>query len=113
MGNILKVTREEEPDLFELIGEFITNEASSAHRRGSSFIVESIVEFKEEHKQFFREYEDFELKCIDKYIGLWKTNAYVCDEVENGFEDICSLVRVEEIEKEVLVKVVEWVLIKE
>ena len=112
MERVLNITREEEPDLFELIGEFITNEASSAHRRGSTFIVESIVEFKEEHKQFFREYEDFELKCIDKYIGIWKTNAYVCDEIENGFEDIESLVRVEKIEKEVLVKTIDWVPVK-
>ena len=63
-----KVTYKEEPLLFDEITEFAIDSIQD-HRRGSGFWREDIIEFKEEHKKYFPDIENFE-----QYLGTWKTN---------------------------------------
>ncbi len=88
-----KVTYNEEPNLFNDITEF-SIDSIQKHRRGSNFYREDIIEFKEEHKRYFPEVENFE-----QYLGTWRTNNVIWDD-NYGFEDTFSeLTRVEKREK--------------
>ncbi len=99
---INKVTYKEEPELFDDIDEF-SIDSERKHRRGSNFYREDIIEFKEEHKEFFPDVENFE-----QYIGTWRTNNVIWDS-EYGWDDHFSeLTRVEK--KETISY--EWVDVK-
>lgn len=84
-----KVTYKEEPELFNDITEF-SIDSIQEHRRGSNFYREDIIEFKEEHKEYFLEVNNFE-----QYLGTWRTDNVIWDG-NYGFEDTFSeLARVE------------------
>ena len=98
-----KVTYKEEPLLFDEIDEFAIDSIQD-HRRRSNFWREDIIEFKEKHKKYFPDIENFE-----QYLGTWKTNKVIWDS-EYGFDETFSeLNRVEQ--KEVISH--EWVIITE
>ena len=78
----MKVTRKEEPELFNEIGEMIIDKSQNEHRRGSTFYVKAIVEFKSEHKQHYPNVQDFY-----KYVGYWETNQYVRSEDDVDWEE--------------------------
>jgi len=89
---INKVKHTEEPTLFDDIQEFEVDRIQD-HRRGSSFWVELIIEFKPEHAKYYPNIKDFE-----KYVGTWKTDQVIYDD-NWGFDDNFSeLTRVEAIE---------------
>lgn len=77
---INKVTRKECPELFRDITEFEI-ERDEDHRRGSSFYVTAIVEFKEYDRKYFPEIVNFE-----DYIGTWATDCALW-EADWGFVD--------------------------
>ena len=64
------------------------------HRRGSSFYVQDIIEFKEEHSKYYPEIKDF-----SKYLGYWITNSYIWDDNYGVEDEPCTLTRVEKKEK--------------
>jgi len=100
---IKKVTRKECPKLFVDISENIVEHVYENHRRGSSFYVESIVEFSEAKRKWYPDVPNY-----DEYIGFWHTGTYHRD-TEHGTDwtDITELVRVEKREK--IITVNEWV----
>ena len=100
--NKMKVTRKEEPELFNEIGEMIIDNSQNDHRRGSTFYVKAIVEFKSEHKQHYPNVQDFY-----KYVGYWETNQYVRSEDDVDLEEITELTKVEL--KTEMVEVKKWV----
>ena len=98
----MKVTRKEEPELFNEIGERIIDKSQNEHRRGSTFYVKAIVEFKPEHKQYYPNTQNYE-----KYIGHWETNRYIESEDYTDWEEITELTKVEQ--KTEMVEVKKWV----
>lgn len=85
---IKRVTYEEQPDLFEEITEFSIDSIMD-HRRGSNFYREDIIEFTEEHKQYFETVTNFQ-----DYIGTWKTNNVIWDDNYGFDESFSELTRV-------------------
>lgn len=84
-----KVTYNEEPNLFNDITEFSIDSIQD-HRRGSNFYREDIIEFREEHKEYFPDVENFE-----QYLGTWRTNNVIWDG-NHGFDsEFSKLTRVE------------------
>lgn len=84
-----KVTYNEEPNLFNDITEFSIDSIQD-HRRGSNFYREDIIEFREEHKEYFPDVENFE-----QYLGTWRTNNVIWDD-NHGFDsEFSKLTRVE------------------
>jgi hypothetical protein len=103
----MKITREQEPELFFEISELSVTESLNQHRRGSSFIIKTIVEFTPELKQYYPNVVDY-----DKYLGFWETNQYVAD-TEHGCDEkeIHTLTRVEKVEKTVVTTI--WQPVKD
>ena len=98
----MKVTRKEEPELFNEIGEMIIDRSQNDHRRGSTFFVKAIIELKPEHKQYYPNVQNYE-----KYIGHWETDEYVESEDDVDWEEITELTKVEL--KTEMVEVKKWV----
>jgi hypothetical protein len=90
----MKITRKEQPVLFKYISEFIIEDSKHDHRRGSTFFVQSIVEFEEGD---FAEIEvpDFSTK----YVGTWETNVYVRSEEDTDWDEITELTKVNKVTK--------------
>jgi len=98
----MKVTRKEEPELFNEIGEVIIERSQNEHRRGSTFFVKVIVEFKPEHKKYYPNVQNYE-----KYLGFWETNEYVEGEDYINWDEIYELTKVEQ--KTETIEVKKWV----
>lgn len=90
---LLYITDEEEPTLFEEIEEFSIDSFKN-HRRGSNFYREDIIELKEEHRKWFPEVKNFE-----QYLGTWRTNKVIWDDNYGFDKPFSELTRVEKKEK--------------
>tara|TARA_R110000851_G_scaffold290424_1_gene444761 strand:+ start:159 stop:473 length:315 start_codon:yes stop_codon:yes gene_type:complete len=96
--NELKESQFEE--LFDYIkedlGSFIID-TESEHRKGNTFFNESIVKI-----------DNCFDKVDEKFHGLWKTNNYLSSSLENGFDSVDTLTRVEKHTKIVTKEVIEY-----
>ena len=96
-----KNAKESGIDFDSLLEDFI-EDSYDEHRRGSSFYRQSIVEINQEwYPEISR-----------KFDGYWETNDYIWDD-NYGYDksDIRELTRVER--KEKVIKLVEWVPVKD
>uniref|UniRef100_A0A6M3Y129 Uncharacterized protein n=1 Tax=viral metagenome TaxID=1070528 RepID=A0A6M3Y129_9ZZZZ len=100
----MKVTRKEEPELFNEIGEMIIDRSQNDHRKGSTFYIKAIIEFRPEDKRHYPNVHDYE-----KYVGYWETNQYVRSEDDIDWEEITELTKVEQ--KTEMVEVKKWIAV--
>ena len=97
------ITRKEMPELFtKEMQDFIVEDSYNEHRRGSTFFRKSIIEIKEEDREFFENIKDFQ-KCI----GFWETNEYIWCEDDFDWSEVDTLTKVKPISKKIEVRV--WV----
>ena len=91
---ILRVRKEEEPTLFVELDEMVIDSIRD-HRRGATFYVQDIIEFKPEDIEYYPEIPDF----VEKYVGTWITDSYIWDDNYGNDEKPTMLTRVEKKEK--------------
>jgi hypothetical protein len=91
---IIKVTILEEPTLFVDLDEMVI-ESIREHRRGATFYVKDIIEFKAEDIEYYPEIPDF----VEKYVGTWITDQYIWDDNYGSDEKPIMLSRVSKIRK--------------
>lgn len=87
-----KVTRSEQPELFEEIYEVFKEDSYSYHRKYGSFIKKSIVVFTEELRKYYPNVLNY-----DDYIGTWETNEYTYSAMGSDASEIDELTRVEKV----------------
>jgi len=103
----MKILKSDVPELFTDIREVIIDESFNEHRRGSTFFVKSVVEFREEHAEFYPGVPNFK-----DYVGTWETNQYITSEDDTDWDEIIELTKVEKKEVTKTVTTTEWVEIR-
>jgi len=98
----MKITKKEKPELFTKIGERIIERSSNEHRRGSTFYVKYIVEFKPKDKIYYPEIQNYE-----DYIGYWETNEFVESDEDVDWNDIEELTKVKKSSEMISIK--KWI----
>jgi hypothetical protein len=81
-----RYTKQQEPELFDLIWDEDRETSFEDHRKGSSFYVQWVFDLTSQ-------------SIPEKYRGFWETNQFIWSDLDYDKDDIRELTKVEKVEE--------------